>query len=255
MRRRFPTMGGSRASPLRRPRTRTARARGRAGRRRTFSSRPSSSAASSAPTSTSPADPREPKGPPMNARISPRLCAALALFALSASVGRAAGASKVEKLPFGVADGRAVDLYVLTDSGGMVAKVITYGATLTELDTPDRNGNMDDVVLGFDSIDGYLQKEPYFGAIVGRVGNRIAKGRFTLNGQTYQLATNDGPNHLHGGNKGFDKVIWSAEAVPGDTPAVRLTYVSKDGEDGYPGNCTVTVTYSIANGNELKIDY
>jgi aldose 1-epimerase len=191
----------------------------------------------------------------MKASPYPRRLALFLALALSASSVLAAGAPKVQKVPFGSAGGKPVDAYILTDSGGMVAKVITYGATLTELDTPDRNGNMDDVVLGFDSIDGYLRKEPYFGAIVGRVGNRIAKGRFTLNGQTYQLATNDGPNHLHGGVKGFDKVVWAAEVVPGDVPAVRFTYVSRDGEEGYPGNCTVTATYSITNGNELKIDY
>jgi aldose 1-epimerase len=191
----------------------------------------------------------------MNARISTRLCAVTALFALSAAVGRTAGVSKVEKLPFGSAGGRAVDLYVLTDSGGMVAKIMTYGATVTELDTPDRNGDLDDVVLGFPSLDGYLGKEPYFGAIVGRVGNRIAKGRFTLGGKTYQLATNDGPNHLHGGNRGFDKVVWDAQVVPGDAPSVRFSYLSKDGEEGYPGNCKVDVVYTIANSNELRIDY
>jgi aldose 1-epimerase len=191
----------------------------------------------------------------MNARIPGRLCALAALITLSAAVGRTAGVSKVEKLPFGVADGRPVDLYVLTDSGGMVAKVMTYGATLTELDTPDRNGEMDDVVLGFPSLDGYLAKEPYFGATVGRVGNRIAKGRFTLDGKTYQLAVNDGHNHLHGGIKGFDKVVWDAEVVPGDAPSVRFTRLSADGEEGYPGNCRVAVAYSIANSNELRIDY
>jgi aldose 1-epimerase len=191
----------------------------------------------------------------MNARISPRLCAVLALLALTSSVGRTAGISKVEKLPFGSAGGKAVDLYVLTDSGGMVAKIMTYGATVTELDTPDRNGDMDDVVLGFPSLKGYLTKEPYFGAIVGRVGNRIAKGRFTLDGKTYQLATNDGPNHLHGGNRGFDKVVWDAQVVPGDAPSVRFSYLSKDGEEGYPGNCHVTVVYTIANSNELRLDY
>jgi aldose 1-epimerase len=191
----------------------------------------------------------------MNLRIPARPLALLLSIILSTTAGIAAGASKVEKVPFGEADGKPVDLYILTDSGGMVAKVMTYGATLTELDTPDRNGNLDDVVLGFDSIGGYLRKEPYFGATVGRVGNRIAKGRFTLDGQTYQLATNDGPNHLHGGIKGFDKVVWGAEVVQGDTPSVRFTYVSKDGEEGYPGNCTVSVTYSITNGNELRLDY
>jgi aldose 1-epimerase len=176
-------------------------------------------------------------------------------LALTASASLSAGSSKVERVPFGASGGKPVDLYILTDSGGMVAKVMTYGATLTELYTPDRDGNLGDVVLGFDSIDGYLHKEPYFGAIVGRVGNRIAKGRFTLDGHTYQLATNDGPNHLHGGNKGFDKVVWSAEVVHGDIPAVKFTYASPDGEEGYPGNCTVSVTYSITNSNELRIDY
>jgi aldose 1-epimerase len=175
----------------------------------------------------------------------------MAAFALSA----AAGLSKVEKVPFGEAGGRAVDLYVLTNAGGMTAKVMTYGATLTELDTPDRGGKLGDVVLGFDSLGGYLQKEPFFGATVGRVGNRIAKGVFTLGGQTYHLATNDGPNHLHGGNRGFDKRVWSAEVVPGDAASVRFTYVSADGEEGYPGACTVTVTYSLSDANELRRDY
>ena len=187
----------------------------------------------------------------MNARI-PVLILSLALCATAA---RAAAGPGVEKVPFGVADGKAVDLYVLTGAGGMVAKVMTYGAILTELDTPDRNGRLGDVVLGFDSIGGYLAKEPFFGAIVGRVGNRIAKGRFTLDGRTYQLAVNDGPNHLHGGTKGFDKVIWGAQVVPGDTPAVRFSYLSRDGEEGYPGNCSVTVTYSLSGSNELRIDY
>jgi len=191
----------------------------------------------------------------MIARISAQLCALVLSHGMLATAGFSAGASKVEKLPFGDANGKPVDLYVLTDSGGMVAKIMTYGATLQELDTPDRSGRMDDVVLGFDSLAGYLGKEPYFGAIVGRVGNRIAKGRFTLDGRDYQLATNDGPNHLHGGLKGFDKVVWNAEVVHGDAPAVRFTYLSRDGEEGYPGNCSVSVTYSITNSNELRIEY
>jgi len=191
----------------------------------------------------------------MNSRTTRKALSLVALFALSAALGRPAGISKVEKVPFGTVDGKPVDLYVLTDSGGMVAKVMTYGATLTELDTPDRDGTMDDVVLGFDTLAGYLQKEPYFGAIVGRVGNRIAKGRFTLGGHTYQLATNDGPNHLHGGTKGFDKVVWDAQVVHRDAPSVKFTYLSKDGEEGYPGNCHVTVIYTIANSDELRIEY
>jgi aldose 1-epimerase len=191
----------------------------------------------------------------MNTRIPRKAFFLTAMLALSAAIGRPAGVSKVEKVAFGTADGKAVDLYVLSDSGGMVAKIMTYGATVTELDTPDREGSMDDVVLGFDSLAGYLGKEPYFGAIVGRVGNRIAKGRFTLDGHTYQLATNDGPNHLHGGIRGFDKVVWDAEVIPGDAPSVKFTYLSKDGEEGYPGNCHVTVVYTIANSDELRIDY
>jgi aldose 1-epimerase len=160
------------------------------------------------------------------------------------------------RIPFGSADGRPVDLYVLTNANGIVAKIMTYGATVTELDTPDRNGRPDDIVLGFDTLDGYLQKEPYFGAIVGRVGNRIAKGRFTLDGKAYQLATNDGPNHLHGGNKGFDKVVWDARIVPGGGgQAVEFTYLSRDGEEGYPGNCTVKATYRLSDDNELSIGY
>jgi aldose 1-epimerase len=186
----------------------------------------------------------------------------LPLFLLSAGLlagtaPSAPAAAGIEKLPFGHLDGKEVDLYVLTNANGMVVKITNYGATITELDTPDRNGKFDDVVLGFDTLDGYLQKEPYFGAIVGRVGNRIAKGRFTLNGTTYQLATNDGPNHLHGGNKGFDKVVWDGRrgASGGGSPSVEFTYVSHDGEEGYPGNCTVKVTYSLSDANELSIGY
>jgi aldose 1-epimerase len=170
-------------------------------------------------------------------------------------VPSAPAAAGLVKLPFGNVDGKDVDLYVLTNANGLVAKITNYGATLTELDTPDRGGKFDDIVLGFDSLAGYLQKEPYFGAIVGRVGNRIAKGRFTLDGKTYQLATNDGPNHLHGGNKGFDKVVWDARVVSGGAPAVEFSYLSRDGEEGYPGNCTVKVTYALSNSNELSINY
>jgi aldose 1-epimerase len=187
------------------------------------------------------------------ARLPLFLLAAVLVVSMAPSAPAAAG---VEKLPFGSVDGKEVDLYVLTNAKGMVVKIMNYGATITELDVPDRRGNLDDVVLGFDSLKGYLQKEPYFGAIVGRVGNRIAKGRFTLNGTTYQLATNDGPNHLHGGNKGFDKVVWDAWVVPGvGRPAVQFSYLSRDGEEGYPGNCAVKVTYALSDSNELSISY
>ena len=131
---------------------------------------------------------------------------------------------------FGSVAGRPVTLYVLGNAGGVVVKIMSYGATVTSLQVPDRAGKLGDVVLGFDSLSGYLAKEPYFGAIVGRVGNRIAKGRFTLDGKTYQLATNDGPNHLHGGVRGFDKVVWDSEVIQGSVdPAVRFSYLSKDG--------------------------
>ncbi|MCC9166900.1 aldose epimerase family protein [Pontibacter harenae] len=133
------------------------------------------------------------------------------------------------------------------------------GATITSLLTPDKNGKMGNVVFGFDSLAGYQSKEylksgPYFGAIVGRYGNRIANGKFTLNGQEYTLATNNGGNYLHGGNKGFDKVVWQAEPLP-DQNAVRFTYVSADGEEGYPGKLTSHVTYTLTNDNEIRIDY
>jgi aldose 1-epimerase len=191
----------------------------------------------------------------MNARTAVRLCTLVLAFGASAVPGRAAAGS-VSKIPFGKAGGRDVDLYVLTGAGGMVAKVMTYGATLTELDVPDRAGKPGDVVLGFDSLDGYLGKEPYFGATVGRVGNRIARGTFTVDGKAYKLATNDGPNHLHGGIRGFDKVVWDAQEVRrGDGPAVMLTYLSKDGEEGYPGNCRVIVMYSLTGAGALRLDY
>jgi aldose 1-epimerase len=193
---------------------------------------------------------------PMNTRTTFRLSTLVLAIGMAASAGGAAGSSTVEKVPFGRAGGRAVDLYTLTNAGGMVAKVTTYGATLTELYAPDRSGKMGDVVLGFDNLDGYLGKEPFFGATVGRVGNRIAKGRFTLDGKAYQLAVNDGPNHLHGGVRGFDKVVWDAKAVPGvGGPAVMFSYLSKDGEEGYPGNCSVTVVYTLTDAGELRLDY
>jgi|SRR5271166_2756364 len=192
----------------------------------------------------------------MNARIAEKLLTLTIALGVCASPCGAAGKPGVEKVPFGRAGDRDVELYVLTNANGMVAKVMTYGATLTELEAPDRNAKLGDVVLGFDSLAGYLAKEPFFGATVGRVGNRIAKGRFTLDGKAYQLATNDGPNHLHGGTRGFDKVVWDAEAAPGaDGPAVRFSYLSADGEEGYPGNCRVSVLYTLTDANELRLDY
>ena len=165
--------------------------------------------------------------------------------------------AKIQKSAFGkMPDGAAVDLYTLTNGKGMVAKITSYGALLTELHTPDRDGKLGNVVLGFDNFEQYLKGHPFFGAIAGRVANRIAKGKFTLDGQEYTLAVNNGPNSLHGGVKGFDKMVWKSESVPAtDGVAVKFTYLSRDGEEGYPGNLTVTVVYTLTEQNELRIDY
>ncbi|QHT72119.1 galactose mutarotase [Rhodocytophaga rosea] len=163
----------------------------------------------------------------------------------------------LQKVSFGkLSDGREVQLYTLTNKNGMTVKITNYGAIVTSIVTPDKTGKMGDVVLGFDSLKPYTGEHPYFGAVVGRYGNRIAKGKFTLDGKTYTLATNNGENHLHGGIMGFGKVLWDAqEAGTADEPGVKLTYVSKDGEEGYPGTLTSTVTYTLTNDNELKIAY
>jgi aldose 1-epimerase len=165
--------------------------------------------------------------------------------------------ASIHKIDFGkTADGTPVDLYVLTNAKGSIAKVMTYGAILTELHVADRDGKLDDVVLGFDNLKEYLAGHPMFGATVGRVANRIAKGKFTLDGKEYTLAVNNGPNSLHGGRKGFDKVVWKAEALPKpDGVAVQFNYRSPDGEEGYPGNLSCTVTYALTNDNELRITY
>ncbi|PJJ58757.1 aldose epimerase family protein [Hymenobacter chitinivorans] len=158
-------------------------------------------------------------------------------------------------------DGTEVQLYTLTNAHGLKATISTYGGIVTSLLVPDKAGTLGDVVLGFDNVSGYQSPEyqkagPYFGALIGRYGNRIAKGQFTLDGKQYTLAKNNGPNHLHGGLKGFDKVIWQAE--PGTLArgqSLKLTYLSKDGEEGYPGNLRVTVTYTLTTTDELRIDY
>jgi aldose 1-epimerase len=159
----------------------------------------------------------------------------------------------VTKAPFGtLPDGTAVDIYTLTNAHGLKVRIMTYGATIVSLELPDKNGALADCVLGYDALDGYLKSSPYFGAIVGRYGNRIAKGLFTLDGVTYKLAVNNGANHLHGGLKGFDKVVWTAEPV---TAGVKLSYLSRDGEEGYPGNVKVSVTYRLTAADELSLDY
>jgi aldose 1-epimerase len=163
----------------------------------------------------------------------------------------------VEKSTFGkLDDGTVIDMYTLKNATGATAKIITYGATLTELWVPDRSGKAGDVVLGFDNLKDYLGPHPHFGGIVGRVANRIAKGKFSLDGKQFTLATNNGPNTLHGGNVSYDHRVWKAEPVNDPHVAsVRLTYLSPDGEEAFPGNLSVTVTYSLIDGNALKIEY
>ena len=154
-------------------------------------------------------------------------------------------------------DGAVVKRYTLKNRNSLIIKVMEYGAILTELWMPDRNGSSGNIVAGFDKLDQYLKGHPYFGATTGRYANRIANGRFTLDGKEYKLAANNGPNALHGGLKGFDKQLWNSESIenePGKV-SVRFSYVSKDGEEGYPGNLSVTVVYTLTDEDELVIDY
>ena len=164
---------------------------------------------------------------------------------------------KVEKSSFGkLPNGTEIEQYTLTNSKSAVAKVITYGGTLTELWTSDKAGKNADVVLGFDNLAQYAGEHPFFGATVGRYGNRIAKGKFSIDGKEYSLFLNNGPNSLHGGNVGFNRKVWKAEPVPTlHGAAVKFTYVSADGEEGYPGTLTVDVTYELTDDNALKISY
>jgi aldose 1-epimerase len=152
-------------------------------------------------------------------------------------------------------NGQSADLYTLRNAEGMEAKITNYGGIVVSLTAPDREGKFADVTLGFDSLNTYVAKNPYFGALIGRYGNRIAKGKFTLDGKEYTLPVNDGPNSLHGGKKGFDKVVWTATPVEGDEPALKLAYTAKDGEEGYPGTLNVEVTYTLQKDNALRIDY
>jgi len=153
-------------------------------------------------------------------------------------------------------DGTQVDEYTLTNANGLRIRIITYGATLTTVEVPDRHGKLGVVTLYLDSLDGYLAGHPFFGSIAGRYANRIAKGKFTLDGVEYTLATNNGPNHLHGGIKGFDKAVWKAEPAEGEgSVAVKFTHTSPDGDEGYPGTLTASVTYSLTNDNELRMEY
>lgn len=187
-----------------------------------------------------------------------RLSALFALIFLGLAIpGSAPAEQSITKQPFGkTADGEKVDLYTLTNASGMEVTITNYGATIVSLCVPDRDGNTADVVLGLKTFEEYLAGHPYLGSIVGRYANRIAHGKFRLHGKEYELATNNGENHLHGGEIGFDKVVWKTKTVLDDTgPGLVMTYLSKDGEEGYPGNLTVQVSYVVTEDNGLQIDY
>lgn len=185
------------------------------------------------------------------------LAAAVCLIGCaSASKSPGSRSAEYDKGPFGTADGQPVDLYTLRNGNGMEAQISTYGGIVVSLKVPDKNGQMGDVVLGYDNLESYLKETPYFGALIGRYGNRIANGRFTLNGVTYQLATNDGPNSLHGGIKGFDKRVWSANPrIQNNEPVLELQYASPDGEEGYPGTLVVRAVYRLTTDNALRLDF
>ena len=189
-----------------------------------------------------------------------KIAAAAALLVVSVNcfgMGKLMNSMSVETSEFGkTKDGEVVYLYTLSNSKGMKVQITNYGGIVTSLYAPDREGDFEDVVLGYDNLKDYIKDSPYFGAIVGRYANRIAKGKFELHGEKFKLAVNNGPNHLHGGITGFDKVVWLAKPFKSsDEAGLELTYVSRDGEEGYPGNLTAIVTYTLTNDNELKVDY
>ena len=164
---------------------------------------------------------------------------------------------RMKREPFGsTADGMKAELFTLKNKNNLQVQITNYGGIITTLQVPDRRGNFDDIVLGYYTLKEYEERSPHFGCLVGRFGNRIAHGKFTLDGVTYDLAINNGPNHLHGGNVGFDKKIWKAETVekPG-AAGLKLTYVSPDGEENYPGTLTTVATYWLTDGNELQLDF
>lgn len=161
----------------------------------------------------------------------------------------------IMKTDWGISDGKNVYLFTLKNNNGSEVKITNYGGIVTSWITKDKNGALSNIVVGFDSLEKYKQEPPYFGALIGRYGNRIGKATFTLNDTAYTLAANNSDNHLHGGLKGFDKVVWDARSNDSSIASVTLHYVSKDGEEGYPGNLDVTVVYTLTNDNELKIEY
>lgn len=162
---------------------------------------------------------------------------------------------RIERVKWGEADGKEVDLYTLENKHGLVAKVSSYGGILVEMRTPDRDGKIGDIVVGYRDLADFIKKTPYFGATVGRVCNRIANAQFELDGKVYKLAANNGPNTLHGGVKGWDKVVWDAQAIETpEGPSVKLSYLSKDGEEGFPGNVKATTTYTLTNDDQLRVE-
>jgi aldose 1-epimerase len=180
-----------------------------------------------------------------------------AVLVLAIGCGVETSESSYSSAPFGeTKDGTPVEIYTLTNASGIEATIMTYGGTVVSLKVPDKDGKLGDIVLGFNTVGEYEEKSPYFGCTVGRYGNRIGKGKFTLDGKEYTLATNNDANHLHGGVKGFDKVVWAAKPFSKDgNVGLVLKYTSKDMEEGYPGNLDVTVTYTLTNADELKVDY
>jgi aldose 1-epimerase len=194
----------------------------------------------------------------MHSRICRGVLALLILGASEDSMADRTSRGSISSAPFGrTPSGVAVELYTLQNSHGMQARIATYGGIVTALTAPDRNGRYEDVVLGYDALQGYLDHSPYFGALIGRYGNRIANAKFALHGTTYTLAANDGPNSLHGGRVGFDKVVWKAaraQMTP-QGPELTLTYRSRDGEEGFPGNVAVVAVYTLTEDNALRLEY
>ncbi len=193
----------------------------------------------------------------MNRSISRVFAIGAATMLLLAALPNAAVAQSVSSAPFDTtSDGAAVEQWTLTNANGMEVKILTWGGTLSQVNVPDRDGNIANVNLGFDNMADYESMSPYFGTITGRYANRIALGKFTIDGEEYSLAINNDPNALHGGLKGFDKVVWTAEEVESDEGvAVQFSYMSPDMEEGYPGNLDVKVTYTLTDENELLMDY
>jgi len=182
-----------------------------------------------------------------------KLGAALGALFLAGCASHTPMSGSITKSPFGQADGKAVELYTLRNSKGAEAQICNYGGIVTSLKVADKNGNFSDVVLGYDNLEGYIKATPYFGCLVGRYGNRIANGKFTLNGKEYKLAQNNGQNSLHGGVKGFDKVVWDVIKATGNS--LQLQYLSKDGEEGFPGDLNITAVYTLTEDNALRLDF